>query len=148
MISRPRGRLDAPSIRQTHHVGTIRQVLRSQHLLSAGLRLRYFLSLPETPGVIGGPLAKRSRRRSTTSDTVEVRSAGCQIVAPHAWRVVEVPAVGNYVFAGPTTRVVTTAGQRLVGAGEAMLGLTNFAPPAHTIYGLCRQDGTGFVLPG
>ena len=74
-------------------------------------------------------------------------ATGVVTVGVFSGAIAEVPAVGNYVFAGPTTTVVTTAGQRLVGAGEAMLGLTNFAPPAQIIYGLCRQDSTNSSAP-
>jgi hypothetical protein len=51
-----------------------------------------------------------------------------------------------YVFAGPTTTVVTTAPQRLVGAAEAPLGLSAGADQSFE-YGLCYQDSTNIAAP-
>jgi len=58
------------------------------------------------------------------------------------------PIAGNstaYVFAGPTTPVTTTAGQRMTGVGEAPLGLAS-GGPQDAQYGLCYQPAAGGSL--
>ena len=48
----------------------------------------------------------------------------------------------TYVFAGPTTTLTTTAGQRMTGVGEAPLGLASGGPQTAQ-YGLCYQPNAG-----
>ncbi len=58
------------------------------------------------------------------------------------------PIAGNstaYGFAGPTTLVTTTAGQRMTGVGEAPLGLASGGPQVAQ-YGLCYQPAAGGSL--
>jgi hypothetical protein len=52
----------------------------------------------------------------------------------------------NYVFAGPTTTVTTTASQRLFGAAEAPLGLASGSSSTTFIYGLCYQPSGGGTI--
>jgi hypothetical protein len=75
-------------------------------------------------------------------------SSGVVNIAAFAGKVMQISGNASaYVFAGPTASVTTTAGQKLIGAGQAPIALLSGVQQPME-YGLCYQsaDGEGVLL--